>query len=460
MAVSGGRDSLSLLYWLGQNRPNGKQILAVTIDHGLRSESAADCQQVQQLAINWGLACHIHKTGLTADTFTENSGREARYKILHDAAKQAGATYILTGHHGGDQAETVLLHLLRGSGLHGLTGMAPIAPLPLTEPQQSDIKIVRPLLYTPPKLVQAYADQHTLPVLEDPSNQDFRFMRNRLRHELIPLLEQNYNPQAQKLLSQTAQILRDDAAHLETVHAQTWETAGGTLEKDWASIPLKMWQDADASFQRYALRHMAVHVQQSADNLTLENLESARLGLLTGQVSKKYQLSGTVWGTCHYDDLLVHAADLAGLFTMPQITQSACFSDIDPAVPHSIPLKSGPWKLTIQPILMEDIDVAGAMGNPWLAYVTCDPNKALTLRGRKAGEAFQPLGMDGTITIKNLMIDRKVPAVLRKNWPILADTGGVLWVAGHRLAQRAAVTKETAFAVKIEFHYLDQQSNS
>ncbi|MEM9773497.1 MAG: tRNA lysidine(34) synthetase TilS, partial [Chloroflexota bacterium] len=448
------------LHWMVHNVPNGKKIVAITIDHGLREESAADCLQVQELASKWGIECRIHNTSLTAETFTENDGREARYQILHDVAEKAEATYILTGHHAGDQAETVLLHLLRGSGLNGLTGMKPIAPIPLAELVQSNIQIARPLLNTPPQLVQAYADQHALPVLEDQSNHDFRFLRNRLRHELIPLLERHYNPQIQKLLSQTAQILRDDAEHLETVHAQTWQSTGAKLESDWGSFPFKIWQDASPSFQRYALRKMAVHIQQSADNLSLENLEAARLGLLNGQVSKTYQLLGTVWAKTNYDDLIVYAADLSGLFTLPQITQAAQFSEIDPTSPISIPLENGQWNLTIQPIPTEEIDVAEAKGNPWLAYITCDPQQKLTLRGRQSGESFQPLGMDGTITLKELMINRKIPAVLRKNWPILADSKGVLWVAGHRLAQRAAITEKAEFAVKIEFHYLEQQSDS
>ena len=320
VAVSGGRDSLCLLHWLTHSADVEQKIIVVTVDHRLRPESTAECEQVCQIATQWGAECHICQTELTPETFSENSGRLARYTILQDVARQSHAQHILTGHHAGDQAETVLLHLLRGSGLTGLTGMRQQLPLDrlglpslLTSDHPADqpLILVRPMLTVTPTMLDKYAAEHNLTPIEDPSNENNDYTRNRLRNRLIPLLEDQYNPQIQKALSQMADILQDDWTALEAIHAKTLAQADPQQGFGWRSLDFQVWKDQNASFQRYALRQLYAQLYGSTQDLTQGNLEAVRSGLAEQKTDKQYQLSETIWVRKGYGALLVYHVTVA-----------------------------------------------------------------------------------------------------------------------------------------------------
>ena len=449
VAVSGGRDSLCLLHWLTHSSIINSPIIAVTIDHGLREESAAECEQVKRLATRWGAECLIRQTLLTAETFTENSGRIARYNILQDAARQAGTKYILTGHHAGDQAESLLLHLVRGSGLNGLTGMQEQTTL---SNDGQIFTLVRPMLNATPAMIKTYAAEHELNAVDDPSNYDEKYTRNRIRHTLIPLIENQFNPQIQKNLSQTAIILRDDFIALEEVHLSRWDTAEHDQGIGWGTFEYANWESGNPSFQRFVLRKLFSHAQGSMVDLTQENLESARLGLNQRKTDKRYQLSGTVWVQKAYDTLLAYHKSAAELFDMPQLPGSQKEILIKTDVASEIKFKNNQWKLLVQPTSPDQINLEETTDDRWVTFLSLKAkNTTLILRGRQQSEAFRPFRMNGDVYLKKLMIDRKIPAILRDRWPILADETGILWVAGHRLAERAAITADTRFAVKITF---------
>lgn len=453
VAVSGGRDSICLLHWLTHSSAIQAQIVAVAIDHRLRPESAAECEQVRQTAMRWGADCVVRQTSLTAETFTENRGRIARYNILQQAADQVNASYILTGHHAGDQAESVLLHLLRGSGLNGLTGMRERAALPIlgaSENKERAFTLVRPMLDVTPVMLDRYAAKYQLPIIDDPSNHDETYTRNRIRHTLIPLIEKRFNPQIQKNLSQTAQILADDFAALEQLHLVRWEEAERDHGVGWGTFEFASWESGGRSFQRFALRKLYQHVYGSLLDLGQENLEAARLGLLQQKTDKRYQLSGVIWVQKVYDRLLAYHLSAADLFDMPQLANAEDACAIDPTEAGEIFLQDGGWKLVVQPVDVAHIDLEEAVANRWVAFVALKEfDRPLFLRGRRQSEAFRPFRMNGDVYLKKLMIDRKIPAILRDRWPLLADETGILWVAGHRLAERAAITAETRYAVKL-----------
>ncbi|MFT7585327.1 MAG: tRNA(Ile)-lysidine synthetase-like protein [Cellvibrionaceae bacterium] len=453
VAVSGGRDSLCLLHWLAHSPVITERLIVVTIDHRLRPESAAECEQVRQMAISWGSECQIKQTPLTADTFTENNGRMARYTLLKDVAVKVGASHIFTGHHAGDQAESVLLHLLRGSGLNGLTGMREQTYLAGNDEQV--INLVRPMLSTSPDMLDAYAAEHGLNLLEDPSNNDEKYTRNRIRHTLVPLLEEEFNPQIQKSLSQMAGILQDDWAALEEVHDRYWEQTAEESGIGWGSLDFDAWHTGNTSFQRYALRRLYAHVHGSSLDITQENLETARLGLSQQRTDKRYQLSGSVWVQKTYDILLVYHNSAAALFDAPQIIDSKTELGIRIDQPSTVKLSNGQWQLHVFPILPDEIVLQEAAENRWVAFLSIKEGSELVLRGRRQGESFRPFRFNGDVQLKNLMIDRKIPVLLRDQWPLIADEKGLLWVAGHRLAARAAVTVETSLAVKIVLEKTD-----
>ncbi len=445
VGLSGGRDSLSLLHWLAHAELVQNNIVAVYVDHGLRPEAAAEGELLAKMIKDWGVEFRAEKSDLTAETFSENAGRMARYGIFETVAKQVGATAICTGHHAGDQAETVLLHLLRGSGLTGLTGIQ-------LESERGGINLIRPMLQATPEMIVQYAAEHELTPLEDPSNQEMRFARNRIRHDLLPKLAAEYNPQIGNSLGKMAHILQDDWAALEQIHAINWQAAVFEKGDGWCAIDWGHWESQNGSYQRYAIRRLYAQLHGSAQDLTLENLESARLGLLTRQTDKKYQLSGTIVVQFVYGMLVAMQPAAVDLFGAPQLGDGVI--EIDPFESGCVSLENGRWQIDVQPVPPSAIQLSANDPDQWSEFLSIPANGQLTLRGRQPGEKFQPFGMNGQVSLKKLMIDRKIPAVLRDQWPLVADNDGVLWVAGHRLAQRAAITPQTNHAVQLTFSQL------
>ena len=233
VAVSGGRDSVALLHVLAAMAEDWKLSLRVAhLDHGLREESRQDAEFVRQLSARHGLPVTVERRDVQAicareGWSLEDGARRLRYRFLAETAGRHSASRVALAHTADDQAETVLMRLVRGTGVTGLGGM-PIrrrldgaAEEPRAEP--GTVWLVRPLLELWRKDVTAYLDDLGLPFREDATNADLRFARNRIRHELLPLLERGYNPNIKVALTQLAEQSRWDAAYLEAAATRQWK---------------------------------------------------------------------------------------------------------------------------------------------------------------------------------------------------------------------------------------------
>ncbi|HSV94084.1 MAG TPA: tRNA lysidine(34) synthetase TilS, partial [Desulfobacterales bacterium] len=208
VAVSGGADSTALLHLLhGRAERLGLRLGVGHLDHGLRPESAAEALAVERLAGRLGLAAHIERADVQRlrhrlGTSIETAAREARYDFLRRTAGSHGYRKVALGHHADDNAETLLLHLLRGSGRSGLGGIRAVR----------DGMLIRPLLQAFRLDIEAYLRGRGIAWLTDASNADPMLRRNRIRHELIPLLERDFQPAARRVLSRTAEVLAEEEA--------------------------------------------------------------------------------------------------------------------------------------------------------------------------------------------------------------------------------------------------------
>lgn len=200
-ALSGGRDSVALLHFL---KEHGFSVAAAHFDHRLRPESAADAAFCRRLCETWGVPFYQGAGDVGAlPGNTEANARAARYAFLEETAAAAGAAVIATAHNADDNLETVLLHLTRGCGLNGLTGIRPRRG-----------KIVRPLLKTPRAAIDAYVERCALPFAEDATNADPAYARNRIRHQVLPVLR-SINPRVAEVAGTMTHTLRQDLAFLE-----------------------------------------------------------------------------------------------------------------------------------------------------------------------------------------------------------------------------------------------------
>ena len=204
VGVSGGPDSLALLHILQQQ---GSELLIVAhLDHGLRADSKTDAADLAELVGSWGLPFHGRRVDVAAlaesrGWSVEEAGRNARYLFLAEVARLAHTDQIAVGHNADDQAETILLHLLRGSGLGGLRGMSPAGSVP----GAPEMTLLRPLLTITRAEIEAYCARHGLQPALDHSNLDTTYLRNRLRHELLPQLA-SHNLQIARHLRQMGLI--------------------------------------------------------------------------------------------------------------------------------------------------------------------------------------------------------------------------------------------------------------
>lgn len=223
-AVSGGRDSVCLLHYLASVAPeHGFAVAAGHLNHRMRPEAQRDEEFVRELCRSLGVECYteaapVYETAERWGLGVEETGRKLRYDFLFRTADTIGAARIATAHHAGDQAETVLLNLLRGTGPEGLGGIPPVRG-----------RIVRPLLQTDRQEIEAYVQAQGLSFVEDSTNEDTRYARNRLRRQIWPQLR-TVNPALNEAIGRTAEILRRENDYLDALAEERLPKQGASVD--------------------------------------------------------------------------------------------------------------------------------------------------------------------------------------------------------------------------------------
>ncbi|PIQ84141.1 MAG: tRNA lysidine(34) synthetase TilS [Candidatus Omnitrophica bacterium CG11_big_fil_rev_8_21_14_0_20_63_9] len=264
VAVSGGADSVALLHLLiSLPRSWRLSVHVAHLDHGLRPESSDDAEFVNSLAQRWQVPCTIERRDVRRRCAQEgwsleDGARRVRYEFLLELAQRHSAGRLALAHTADDQAETVLLRLLRGSGLLGLGAMPP-------QRQLSGVALIRPLLGIWRLELLAYLRHVRVGFREDASNRDVRFVRNRIRHELLPLLEQRYNPHVKGLLTQLAEQSRWEYAYLEQAAQRQWRRTAKPTAEGGLRIAVDRFARQPKAVQRHLIRQA---VRQLKGDLT------------------------------------------------------------------------------------------------------------------------------------------------------------------------------------------------
>ncbi|MEH2316668.1 tRNA lysidine(34) synthetase TilS [Nostoc sp.] len=221
IAVSGGQDSLCLIKLLLDLQSKWGWDLGIAhCDHRWRSDSQANANHVENLAKTWGISFYLETANQPINS--EAAARDWRYQALSAIAQANNYQYIVTGHTASDRAETLLYNLIRGTGADGLQALTWQRPL------TTAIMLVRPLLEITRSQTEQFCQEFKLPIWEDSTNQDLQYARNRIRQELIPYLRENFNPQVESALAQTAELLQAEVEYLEKAAQQLREKALGS----------------------------------------------------------------------------------------------------------------------------------------------------------------------------------------------------------------------------------------
>ncbi len=441
VGVSGGPDSLCLLDVLHRL---GYALIVAHFDHRLREEAASEQAFVVRMARQRGLPVVTGQGDVEAfrretGQSLEEAARSLRYRFLFEQAARHNAQAVAVGHTADDQVETVLMHLLRGAGLDGLKGMTPRGTLPTWS---REIPLVRPLLHTWRDEVLAWCRENELQPLFDRSNLDTTLFRNRLRHELIPLLE-GYNPRFRERVLRTAQTLAADHAIIEGVVSAAWQGSVLREGKAYVCMSRRDFLAQLAGVQARLLRRAIRHLRPDLRDVDFDALARAAAFLRSGRRHGQCDLVGGLSVFLEGERFWIarHEADLP-TGEWPQMPEAASLR-LD--VPGGVQLAGG-WRLIAQPS-----PAPGPQGEASEAWLDADRLVfPLTVRPRQPGDRFQPLGMAGQpVKLSEFMINVKVPRRARARWPLVCSGERIAWVPGYRPGHPFRITSRTRRFVRL-----------
>lgn len=421
VAVSGGIDSLALLHILVQVRVRMPLRLHVAaFDHGLRGAAGyEDTLYVQQLAEGWGLPATIGQAAHLA-TRDEAAARKARYDFLATTARQLGAGKIVTAHHADDQAETVLMHLIRGAGLRGLGGMRWDAPVP----GHPDLRLIRPLLNIPKKILIHYGSQLALVAREDATNYERTYTRNRIRLDVLPLLA-TLNPRISEVLVTLAEQAALDQALIETLYEQMVLPHCDLSNAEQVTISRAAFDQWPLPIQRRAFQRAAERLSGGRHTQSYERIAAAVEVAQSGRVGAVVEFPGQVRLVVGYEMLRFERGDFKRTPVLPPAGALYLIPDgldVPVLVPGITRIEGEAWVLCCQ-------QIPSAEGGAVEIFVPVGAQ--VKLRGRKPGDTIVLAGMGGhRRRLKEWMIDQKIPKAVRSRIPLLMiddDVAAILY---------------------------------
>jgi len=437
VGLSGGADSSALLDLLTKFPDYNLHLVAAHLNHTLRgAESDADEEFCRGLASRYAIPFESRRVDVARMASElrlnlEDAGRRARIEFLDEVRRKYGAAAVILAHHADDQAETVLMRLLRGSGTTGLSGMA----------YRNSRGYLRPLLEISRSEIERYLRAGGLGWREDASNSDTAYLRNRIRHGLLPLLEE-YNPAIRSCLAATASILGDDEALLGELAEQAF--AGSCrMEEGNVLCSVGKLRTLNPALRRRVLRHACLQLSGNLAGVGLRHIDALRDLIDSGRPNSRLALPQGIAAVREYDRLLLTRTDMNVLrlrsATVPDagfellITGPGChqlpgggFLAVDETGGSSAPADSGTARI--------DFD---RFPFPWL------------VRTFRPGDRIAPFGMSGRKKVKDVFIDRKIPLSERKRLPLLFCGDELLWVAGVCVSELCRIDTPSADVVQV-----------
>jgi tRNA(Ile)-lysidine synthase len=452
VGISGGADSVCLTQVLFRLREKlGLSLRLAHLDHCLRGlESKADAEYVRNLAAGLGVPCTIEERDVRGYARNnrlslEEAAREVRYRFLAETARASGAQVVAVGHTQDDQVETVLLHILRGTGTGGLAGLRPLQEF---EIGGYPIRLARPLLEFTHRQAEEYCRHLGLSPREDSSNRSLRLLRNRVRYRLLPVLRE-YNPAISSSLLRLAEIAAEDQQYLDEEGARAFRSVaahGGQA----IVLDKQEFRSLRPALQRQVLRTAILQLCGTLKDIEARHIRKV-LEALDKPSGKRLDLPYDLVFAIGYDTYRLSRGKIPEESSLPPI-QGEC-----PIAVPGVTRCSG-WRIEAAILPAHDVDPK-AGGDPWRAFF--DAQKAginIVLRSLRRGDRFQPLGMRQFKTAAEFMLDAKIPAFIRRRIPILVAPRGILWLAGQRIDERFKVTARSREVLSLRLELLEGPS--
>ncbi|HWQ76121.1 MAG TPA: tRNA lysidine(34) synthetase TilS [Syntrophomonas sp.] len=427
-AVSGGPDSMALLYILRElSLEAGFTVVAAHVNHGLRPQAGSEQQFVEEKCRRLQIPCYtksfaVRELAAGSGTSLEDTARQIRYGFFNELLRELEADTIATAHHQDDQAETVLLHLLRGTGIQGLRGILP-----------RNGSVVRPLLQQNKQSLLNYLDQHHIPYCVDQSNWDQSFLRNRIRHQLIPLLARDYNPQIIENLSRLAEIVRVENEFMQEALQGDWQRLICTQDEQELEIDLTVFKALPLAVRR-RLTMTALASVGGPTGWEARDVEKVLDLIEKPGSAKMLRLKKGVMINKSYDRMI---------FTSNWQNQEPFALAI--SVPGQATLPDGAeYSFTVG-------DYKNFNPVPDDVYLDYDKmTLPLVLRSRRDGDVVQPVGFAGHKKLKKYLNERRVPYRQRNRVAVLASQNGEIYaLLGLCVCKGAAVDEHSRHILRI-----------
>jgi tRNA(Ile)-lysidine synthase len=452
VAVSGGPDSLCLLDLLVRI---GYPLVIAHLNHGLRPESQSEADYVEKIAKAAGHPFIIGQEDVPGfacenSLSIEEAARNVRYTFLFKQAEQVGAQAVAVAHTADDQVETVLMHFLRGAGLSGLRGMQYWT---LPSPWCDHIPLVRPLLEIWREEIQAYLADRGITPVEDRTNLDSRFFRNRLRNELIPYLA-GYNPGIRRVIWRMAQVLAADYDVIEANLDVAWEKCLVEQREGYVSFRAPVLNIQPDGIQRHLVRRGISWLLPGLRDIDFNTIDRALEFMENPTRSRRVDLAAGIY-LLQEDDLLWIAtwwADLPIKGWPQYFSKGNRRKELSLPVPGFVRMADG-WG--IQAEFSDDIESARQKvldhPDPFQAWLDADQvHLPLMVRSRRPGDRFAPLGMAGkSMKLSDFMINLKVPTRARASWPLVFSDERLVWIPGLRLAHSCQISSSTSQVISL-----------
>lgn len=428
LGLSGGPDSMALLYvLLDIKEVIDFNIYIAHVNHGVRGKAALKDQIfVEQLANKLELPCYsktvnmdeyAKRTGLSS----EEAGRELRYGFFREILDKIGGGKIAVAHNKNDQAETLLMRFFRGTGIDGLRGM-----------DYKNGDIIRPILGVERKDIEKYLQERNIETRLDKTNLEPIYNRNKIRLELIPYIEENFNPNIIETLWRTSRVSSIDSDFLEEYAQKSYNRMVKKKLKDSIILDGEKFIKEHQSIQSRIIRICILNINGNLQGVTEKHISDTLKLFLERGTGKSIDLINDIVAKTSYDEFIIekrHKIRTKDFLYRLGFEGTTYVKDVD---------------LSFNVKVLPAVDIEMDKNERFIKYFDYDKIKGdLYIRNRRVGDRFVPFGMKGSKKVKDYFIDEKIPKDERDRIPILTDDENILWIVGYRSSELYKITPNT-----------------
>ena len=448
LGFSGGPDSACLLDVLVKDLQN---VCIAYFDHQLRLESKQEMEFANHISKKYQIDLILGKGDISTiakneKQSIETTARKYRYQFLKQSAIENDAKMIAVAHHADDQVETILMNILRGCGMQGLTGMSTIETHEFTKP----IPVIRPMLDIYKKDILKYCEEKSIPYQVDDTNYGSEYSRNRLRNQVIPLLK-TINPRVKESILRLHSVIQDEDELLENRTRDVILKVVNEEVTEKVEIDLPQFAQLHKSIQRRVLLEILRTSFSLEKDLQYNLVEEIRRFFLGEIASNEAEITTKIH--------VLKEGNTGWFFR--DMNQLSSADDLSLKTNHGFFINKTPstsvinrnWEIKISTKELKEFEKASlGRTDRYMAYFDLDRiTFPIQLRRRNPGDRYAPLGMNGkSMKISDFMINKKLPRRLRKDYPLICDKKNILWIPGFQPADSAKITENTKAVVKME----------